>query len=40
MKGIVAAIIAIVVLWIADIELNDARYSEATGGAIMSLIGK
>jgi hypothetical protein len=40
MKGIVAAIVAIVVLWIADIELNDARYSEATGGAIVSLIGK
>jgi len=40
MKGIVAAIIAIAVLWMADIELNDARYSEATGRAILSLIGK
>jgi hypothetical protein len=40
MKGIVATVIAIAVLWIADIELNDGRYSDVTGRAIMRLIGK
>ena len=40
MKGFVATVIAIAVLWIGDIELNNGRYSDATGRAIMSLIGK
>ena len=40
MKGIVATIIAIAVLWMADIEFNNARYSDVAGRAIMSLIGK
>jgi hypothetical protein len=40
MKGIIAAIMAIAVLWMADIELNDARYSDATGRAIMSYLGQ
>jgi hypothetical protein len=40
MRGIVAAIIAIGVLWAADIEFNNGRYSDVIGRAIMSLIGK
>jgi hypothetical protein len=40
MKGIIAAIIAIGALWVADIELNDGRYSTVANRAIMSLIGR
>jgi len=40
MKSIVVICMAVVVLWAADIELNDGRYSEVTGRAIVDLVGK
>jgi hypothetical protein len=40
MKGIVAICIAVAALWLADIELNDGRYSDATGRAMVSLVKK
>jgi hypothetical protein len=40
MKAIVAICVAIATLWLADIELNDGRYSEATGRTIVGLIKK
>jgi hypothetical protein len=40
MRGILAAIIAISVLWMADLEMNNGRYSNVPIRAIMSLIGK
>jgi hypothetical protein len=40
MKSIVVICMAVVVLWAADIELNDGRYSEVTGRAIVGLVGK
>jgi hypothetical protein len=40
MKGIVVISMAVVFLWVADIELNDGRYSDVTGRAIVGLIGK
>jgi len=40
MRGIIAAIIAVGVLWIVDIKLNNGRYGDVTARAIMSLIGK
>jgi hypothetical protein len=38
MKAIVAICVAIATLWLADIELNDGRYSEATGRRIVGLL--
>ena len=40
MKGIVAIGVAVGVLWLADIQLNDGRYSQVVERAFMSLIGK
>jgi hypothetical protein len=40
MKAVVAICVAVTALWLADIELNDGRYGDATGRTIMSLIGK
>jgi hypothetical protein len=40
MKGIVVISMAVLFLWAADIELNDGRYSEVTGRAIVGLVGK
>jgi hypothetical protein len=40
MKGIVAIGVAVVILWLADIELNDSRYSDATGRTIVGLVEK
>jgi hypothetical protein len=40
MKAIVAICVAVIALWLADIELNDGRYGDVTGHTIMSLIGK
>jgi hypothetical protein len=37
MKSIVAICMAVVFLWVADIELNDGRYSDVTGRAIAGL---
>jgi hypothetical protein len=40
MKGIIAAAIAIAILWTADVEFNDGRYSGALLRAVESLIGR
>ena len=40
MKGIAAICVAVLILWFVDIELNDSRYSEATGRTIVGLVGK
>ena len=40
MKGIVAIGVAVGVPWLADVQLNDGRYSEVVVRATMSLIGK
>jgi hypothetical protein len=40
MKIIVALCVAIATLWLADIELNDGRYSDATGHTIVGLVAK
>ena len=40
MKGIVAAALAIAVLWIADIELNGGRYGEAIEHAAAAVLGR
>jgi len=40
MKSIVVICMAVVFLWVADIELNDGRYSDVTGGAIVGLVGR
>jgi hypothetical protein len=38
MKGIIAACIAIGVLWIVDVELNDGRYGEVITKAAKSIL--
>jgi hypothetical protein len=40
MKGIGAAVVAIAVLWMADIELNGGRYSEVIVRAVTTLLGR
>jgi hypothetical protein len=40
MKGIIAISVAVAILWIADHELNDGRYSAPVQRAILSLIGR
>jgi hypothetical protein len=40
MRAIVAICVAIATLWLADIELNDGRYSDATGRRIVGLVVK
>jgi hypothetical protein len=40
MKGIVAIGVAVGVLWLADVQLNDGRYSEVVVRATISLRGK
>jgi hypothetical protein len=40
MKGVVAISVAVVALWLADIKLNGARYSDATGRTMVSLVRK
>ena len=40
MKGIIAAGVAVAILWMVDIELNDGRYSAPVQRAILSLIGR
>jgi hypothetical protein len=40
MKGIVAICAAVAALWLADIKLNDGRYSDATGRTMVSLVRK
>jgi hypothetical protein len=40
MKGIVAICVAVFALWLADIVLNDCRYSDATGRTMAGLVGK
>jgi hypothetical protein len=38
MKGIGAAVVAVAVLWMADIELNGGRYSEVVQRAVTTLL--
>jgi hypothetical protein len=38
MKGAIAVAVAIAVLWVADVELNGGRYSDAILRAVRSLI--
>jgi hypothetical protein len=38
MKGIGATVVAIAVLWIADIELNGGRYGEVIERAVATLL--
>ena len=40
MKGIVAAAVAIAMLWVADVEFNGGRYSGAVLRAVENLIGR
>ena len=40
MKGIGATVVAIAVLWMADIELNGGRYSEVIERAVTTLLGR
>jgi hypothetical protein len=40
MKGIIAIGVAVALLWLADIQFNDGRYSNVVESAIVSLIGK
>jgi hypothetical protein len=40
MRGIVAIGVAIGVLWLADVLLNDGRYGEVIERGMMTLIGK
>jgi hypothetical protein len=40
MKSVVVMCMAVVFLWVVDIELNDGRYSDVTGRAIVGLVGK
>jgi hypothetical protein len=40
MRAIVAICVAIATLWLADIELNDGHYSDATGRTIVGLVEK
>jgi hypothetical protein len=40
MKGIIAIGVAAALLWLADIQFNDGRYSNVVETAIVSLIGK
>jgi hypothetical protein len=40
MKSIVGICMAVALLWVADIELCDGRYSDVTGRAILGLVGK
>jgi hypothetical protein len=40
MEGISAAVAAIAVLWMADIELNGGRYSEVIVRAVTTLLGR
>jgi hypothetical protein len=40
MRGIGATCVAVGVLWLADVLLNDGRYGDVVERAIMSLIGK
>jgi hypothetical protein len=40
MKGIVAIGVAIGLLWLADVFLNDGRYAQTVEKAMMTLIGK
>ena len=39
MKGIAAAALAVAVLWIADIEFNSGRYTEAIERAAATALG-
>ena len=38
MKGIIAACIAVGVLWIADVELNNGRYTDVVKKAAKSIL--
>jgi hypothetical protein len=40
MRGIVAVGIAVGVLWLADVFLNDGRYGQTVERAMMTLIGR
>jgi len=40
MRGIVAIGVAIGVLWLADVFLNDGRYGQTLERGMMTLIGK
>jgi hypothetical protein len=40
MKEFVAICMVVVFLWVADIQLNDGRYSDMTGRAIAGLVEK
>ena len=40
MKGIVAIGVAIGVLWLADVVLNNGRYGEVVEKALTTLIGR
>jgi hypothetical protein len=40
MRAIVAICVAIATLWLVDIELNDGRYSDATGRSIVGMVEK
>jgi hypothetical protein len=39
-RGIGAIFIAVGVLWLADVLLNDGRYGDVVAGAVISLIVK
>jgi hypothetical protein len=38
MKGAIAVAVTVAILWIADVELNGGRYSDAILRAVNSLI--
>ena len=38
MKGIIAACIAVGVLWVVDVELNGSRYSDVVKKAVTSVL--
>ena len=40
MKDIIAACIAVGVLWVVDVELNDGRYGEVVKKAATSILSR
>jgi hypothetical protein len=40
MRGFIAALIAIAILWAIDLEMNNSRYTNVIKRAAFSLIGR
>lgn len=40
MKGVIVAFIAIGALWVADVVLNDGRYSDVVERGLFTLVGR